>query len=735
MFLKKLVSLCLVSISFALTSINAISIPSSNCDISSNFNKKVTPFNARRCPSLRDTEIDDDAFSTSLSPASFPSPSKCDVSSDSDDEVNPSNDKGCPSLRDMEVDDNVLSSLSRTEKVYRIAIIGGGGAGSITAILLSNLAKQGKRYGLRFEITIFEKGDELITGSAFEIAAVLHAGGCEYPEDISTIVDCRTFGGLFEKMFPGLYDNLNPILYFTRTGSTLTSKMQQEAFTQARQATMESIGRSMTPAGEYSQRELVPEEVQYVFGDNVSGGVLSTKDKSMNIFERNTKIRNCIDRDLDITVKTNACVSGIVKNEDGTFCIMVDDKPVDQVDHAIITTWNNNQSILDASKSFYDLGFVAEDRVIALCDISDVPYLQNIPFFILEGGLMFMPVSSELGLVYRCIEGGSYPESGKTEIDPDDVIKHGKKILEELQTAGFSYEGRDPFQEVRLLGAKILSIVKESGRPSHQRPHVPPVVTSEDIIVGTPTKATYIPWLALQMIEKLLEQLSDSSGFSEDCLATMHRLFPDSLGLCAGETLPEIFTIQAKIGKEDIKNEKLKLFEKFKLTETGVAYQNKLHECSSLHRTPPATPCLSLQHPFFAEVDRIFAVAPSRFLEARKKDSLLSPISVASPRLSGSDNISPSDFVLPVPQSNSDSSLLSCSELLFSHTSSKSCSSMFKDFQERVEGKSWWNMSRTTCVTLRDKCNYPLQGVSKANCVVKTDDSLNTEQDNDAPQH
>ena len=704
MFLKKIVSLCLVLISFALTSINGISSPSSKWDVSLDFNKKVTPFNDRRCPSLCDTEIDDDAFSAPLPPASFPSPSKCDVSSDSDD------------------DDNLLSSLNRTEKVYRIAIIGGGGAGSITAILLSNLAKQAKRYGLRFEITIFEKGDELITGSAFEIASVLHAGGCEYPEDISTIVDCRTFGSLFEKMFPGLYDNLDPILYFTRTGSGLTSEMQQAAIMQAKQA-MESPNRPMTP---YFQCDLSLKKIQHVFGPNVSGGVISTKDKPMKIFERNARVRKCIELDHEITIKTKACVSKIVKNEDGTFCIMADDKPAGQAHHVIVTTWNNNSN-------FSDLGFTAEDRVIALCDISDVPYLQNIPFFTLQGGLMFMPISSELGLVYRCTEGGSYPESGKTEIYPDDVIKHGEKILEELQTAGFSYKGCDPFKEVRLLGAKILSIVKESGTPSHQRPHVPPVVTSENLIVGTPTKATYIPWLALQMIEKMLEQLSDSSGFSENWLATMHKLFPDSLGFCASEKLPEVFTIQAIIKEEDISNEKLKLFEGFKLTEIGSTYQRKLHECSSLHRTPRTTPCLLLHHPFFAEVDRISAVASSLFLEARKKDSLLSPISVASPRLSDNDKLTPSDFVLPVPQSNSDSSLLSCSELLFSHTSSKSRSSIFTDFQKRMEGKSWWNMSRTTSATLRDNCYYPLQSVSVDS--KEKFDSLNTEQDNDVPQN
>jgi hypothetical protein len=552
--MKKLVFICLALSSFALTSANVIS---------GEFIPDVTDTHDRKRP-------------TPLSLSSETSSSEIDEQS---------------SLDSLEFE------------VRRIAIIGGGGAGSVTAILLSNLSKQARRYGLRFEITIFERNPEIITGSAFEIAAVLHAGGCEYPEDIDTIVDCKAFGALFEQMFSDTYDdNSLPIMYFTRTGSNLTPEMQQEAFIQARQA-MKNAGSPTTPTGQSSQRKLPVEIIQDVFGPSISGGVRSTKDKSMKIFERNTKIRNCIDRDLDITVKTNACVSGIVKNEDGTFCIMVDDKLVGQVDHAIITTWSNNQNILDASKSFYDLGFVAEDRVIALCDISDVPYLQNIPFFILEGGLMFMPVSSELGLVYRCIEGGSYPESGKTEIDPKEVniITHGEKILEELKEA-FSSQDREgsPFEKVKLLGAKLLSAVKESGRPSNQRPHVPPVVTKEGYIVGTPTKATYIPWLALQMVEKFLGQLSDSSGFSnlqefkENWLKKIQNLFSPTGEFCTGGKLPEPLIIRGVTEKKDIEDEKLKLFENFKLTDEGRLCQSKLHDASPLRRRALTDPWVSV---------------------------------------------------------------------------------------------------------------------------------------------
>ena len=621
MFLKKLASLCLALISFALTSINAICDPThnkeflnlansinENDDVSSASNAKVNSKIYNEWDSDETTESD--SLTECLSPSSLYS-RESDLSSIGSESINE----------------------ARRIKVRRIAMIGGGGAGSTTAILLSNLSKLARHYGLRFEITIFERGKDIITGSTFEIAAVNHAGGCEYPEDVDTITDCQVFGSLGEKMLPGLYENSLPIMYFTRTGSSLTSEMQQKAFTQAK----ENIGRPMTPV-----RELSLEEVQYAFGDPVSGGVISKKDKPTNIFERNARIRKCIERDHEITVKTNTRVSGVVKNTAGTFSIMVDDKPTDQsFDHVIMTAWDSNQNILDASENSSDLGLTAEDRVIALCNISGVPHLQNTPFFTLQGGLMFMPISNELGLVYRCTEGGSYPEAGTTEIPLGHTIKHGEKILEELKTAGFSHNGRNPFEEVKLLGAKVLKIMKESGKPSHQRPHVPPVVTSENIIVGTPTKATYIPWLALQMIEKFLEQLSDASEFSNIWLKAMHQLFLDNRGVCTEEKLPEVFTIQTAIEKDDIQSENFKLFESFQLTKEGTTYQSKLHGLSPLRRARTIHSSLS---------DTTVA-APSCVLNEPGINThhVLSPVSVASSSLFSSNSSASDDSLLSAP--------------------------------------------------------------------------------------
>ena len=136
-------------------------------------------------------------------------------------------------------------------------------------------------------------------------------------------------------------------------------------------------------------------------------------------------------RDHEIMVKLNFRVSKIVENTDNAF--YVDDKPTDQLfNRVIMTAWDSIQNILDVSESSFDLEFTSEDRVIALCDISGVPHLQNTPFFTLGAGEMFMPapVSDNLRSEYRCAEGASYPEtstiiSSNPDVEPPAITNDG----------------------------------------------------------------------------------------------------------------------------------------------------------------------------------------------------------------------------------------------------------------------------------------------------------------------
>jgi hypothetical protein len=503
----------------------------------------------------------------------------------------------------------IISPDPKSIVTRRIAIIGGGGAGSIIAALLSNLSEEMRFDGLRLEITIFERNRDIINGSTFETSAVLHAGGREYPMDPDTAADCQASGALFECMFPGLYDTSNPIMYFPRSGSALTPETQQKAHKMARQKRKDR-GLPTTPKDQSSQSDLPPKKIQKAFGSSFSGGVKSTKDKPMKIAPRNARIKKIINESRNIYVENNACVSKIIKNEDGTFNIIyrksagvsaeledsmpeieADDK---SFDHVIITTWDEAQNILDTSgvtNASADLGFIIEDRVMAFCDISNVPLLQKTPLFTLPGGEMFMPLDGKTALIYRCIEGGSYPESGEAKIFPRNVISHGEKILREFKSS-FKDEGSSEslFDKVTLLGAKLHKAVRRAG-PLSERRYEPPNVTSEGYIVAIPPKATFIGSLALQTIEQVLRQLPDSFLIQKTMwIEEILKLVPNNEQLFTGKTLPRAFTINPRaLTRKEILTEKVNIFDSFTLTDTGGdllgSYQSELENCEALCRS------------------------------------------------------------------------------------------------------------------------------------------------------
>lgn len=503
----------------------------------------------------------------------------------------------------------IISPDPRNIITRRIAIIGGGGAGSIIATLLSNLSEEARFYGLRFVITIFERNSDVINGSTFETSAVLHAGGREYPMDPDTAADCQASGALFEFMLPGLYDTSTPIMYFPRADSDLTLRTQQDAHKAARQK-RKKRGLPTTPKALLSQSDLPPEKVQKAFGPDFSGGIKSTKDKFMKNDERNARIKKCIYESRYITIENNSCVSGVTKNEDGTFKVIysksAEISPESECstseidfrhkifDHVIITAWDENQRISGASEaasaSSDFSGFIIEDRVMAFCDISRVPLLQKTPLFTLPGGEMFMPLDEKTALIYRCIEGGSYPERGKTGIDPKDVNIHGEKILHEFKES-FRDEGSSEsrFDKMTLLGAKLHKAVRREG-PLSERRYESPEITSEGYIVATPPKATFIGSLALQTIEQLLRQLPDSfSAFKERWIQEILEIVPSNEQLFTRKPLPKAFTINPReLTPKEILTEKVNIFKSFTLTDSGGDlfrnYQSKLEDCEALCR-------------------------------------------------------------------------------------------------------------------------------------------------------
>ena len=299
----------------------------------------------------------------------------------------------------------------------------------------------------------------------------------------------------------------------------------------------------------------------------------------MNIFERNALLKKSI-LEGNVIVKSNTLVLRIIQNEDKSYEV-IHNGPNEKTsfDHVIITAWDGTQSILAASQPdivnslLSPPAFMVEDRVIALCDIRRVAPLQNTPTFTLIGGGMFLPLTHEIGLVYQCMEGGSYPEVGATGILPEKALHHGQKIIDELKESFRDEESsKCPFEEAVLLGTRLHKIIKRADRPSSERRYESPVVTPEGFIIVTPPKATFIGSLALQTIEQILRQLPDSFlAFKETWIQKIQDLVPSNECLYTRAALPRAFIINPKntVTKKDILIEKSNFFKSCALTEAG----------------------------------------------------------------------------------------------------------------------------------------------------------------------
>jgi hypothetical protein len=148
------------------------------------------------------------------------------------------------------------------------------------------------------------------------------------------------------------------------------------------------------------------------------------------------------------------------------------------------------------------------DRLFAVCDITHMKTAHKNRFMILQKGMMFMPVSDKIALVYGCGEGASYPKDADGQIPDADVLRHGGSILNILN--GLWKDGEQPYKNVSLIGVRKEKIVMPAGATLEQRRYQEPIETKDGVTVAVPYKATYIPLLAIQILEKVVGKLCHS---------------------------------------------------------------------------------------------------------------------------------------------------------------------------------------------------------------------------------
>ncbi len=472
-----------------------------------------------------------------------------------------------------------LGISSRTTiPTLNVAIIGGGGMGCITAALLSKMTNAW--LGIKVITTIFERNQRIISGSAFEAAAILHLEGREYPEDPETAKDCQMSGELWQPMIPELYpdDYSSGVLFILNEDSKLSPETQKETHRQAKKAKFELRNISVEHEIPDSQSDVPPELLQDFCGAGSTSAILS-KDRPMNVFERDAYLRKFIENSPNVKIKAGKAVSHVTKNQNSQFNVIYASGEIDPIcyDYTFVTAWDQTNPILRTSfdSSPITNQFIAEDRVLALCAIESVPSQFKIPIFTLGGGGMVAPLNDKIGVAYYCMEGASYPKVDEQGIRSEDAPEHGKNILDKIKEIHKRVNrSKEPFADVQLLGVRQQKIVRRGGVSLEKRRYESPMVTPEGVIVGIPPKATLVPVLALQSIEQFLLLLPNADPYllqQQYWISEIQKIVPSAENLYTGCKLPEEFIIKNThpLTKEEINNEVMWYLENCILTDAG----------------------------------------------------------------------------------------------------------------------------------------------------------------------
>ncbi|MBA4250042.1 MAG: hypothetical protein C0432_03810 [Candidatus Puniceispirillum sp.] len=423
-----------------------------------------------------------------------------------------------------------IASIQLTSQPkIKLAVIGGGGSGCILSLILSNIVE---KYELPIEIDLFEKENDILPSScSFVAAAVLHAGGNEYPHSEATKQYCQKTGKIFKDIFPTLYSSDSEIITFRYTDDL----------------------------------------------NNVTV-IESTEDQKMRIIERNSVIKTCIRRKSDVINIRERHTFKSLKKRDSLYSMEFDCATNDFVasyTHVILSAWDQIPDLIkeikyslgievDIKKSSKNRGttridalkkpdaelvsrqysspvyvsdklsskvaetvithkpiYTIEDRAMAIVDTRSLSPEQKRPFFQIPNGGMFMPTTENNAWVYYCSKGASYPLSEDQKIPIETIHIHGNNIVENFKKMVGG--NKSPFSKIKHCGTINQKIVRLSSSPLSERIQPDIEVIDKNIYSMLPLKATYIPYLSLQVIQKIFQNFSEKELCAKEIIDDILR--------------------------------------------------------------------------------------------------------------------------------------------------------------------------------------------------------------------
>jgi len=460
----------------------------------------------------------------------------------------------------------------------RIAVIGGGYTGILTALLLAGL--RGVDARPLYSVHLFERGPHLLTGASMAPGR-LHLGG-EYPEDLPTALECLDGATLFRQMLGGVYTDIQSVVYLLsrRSPPSLTMEKMQVHWRTLQERYCAYFGALEKVYGDATEKVFCgrpedlwrPVDVEKMgLSDGFVGGLL-THEKGLHPVRMGVLLESLLEaRGVKVSTGRAAQINpwrGEVDGE-GLPGYIVNQQHFHQVINA---TWPRFLSveglIIDLAHRKDNPTAYIYRRAILLADTRQCALPQvdgeKVALFGLggEGGGMFSPFNDQVGLFYWPHRWGSYV--GDYAVNPKEHPTAASKP-EEMQTLEgeeksmrISAMVHDMRQKYKLQDAGAFDlIVQETVTDTHrlqERSHKKALnipfeygkVRLRDYVRALSYKATYAPMTSLEAVYCVLENSRDHERNSflatpeGEWLAKFYRRKGESL---PGPVLPEIFRL------------------------------------------------------------------------------------------------------------------------------------------------------------------------------------------------